>query len=393
MIVLYATLRAVKSSIFAGQMSINLSFYLILFFVLATVIQLGYWIYFLIAFLKQRTRPYKEPESVKKGMSVIIAARNEVDHLKKLIPALLQQDYEHFEVIICNDRSTDETDQLLRGYSSADHRLRYITVEQLPGHMNGKKYALTLGIRAAKNDYLILTDADCLPCSKLWIRSMASGFRQNKAIVLGYSDYKARPGFLNYFIRFETLITGLQYLSKGLLGRPFMGVGRNLAYKKSLFIENKGFIGFNDLTGGDDDLFVQRHAAHKNTEVVIGKESVTLSTPMNSIRSYIQQKIRHLAVGRFYAPFARIYTGIFAMTWEIIWGLGLVLLLTPTEPLLVIALFLIRWLIMAGTIFVATQQIGIAFNIGGIILLDLLFPIYYIFVGTVALVSKKVKWK
>src|SRR5690606_33778770 len=123
----------------------------------------------------------------------------------------------------------------------------------------GKKYGLTLGIKAASHEWILLTDADCRPNSRRWIRSMSRYFDEDTQFVLGFSPYRATAGLLNLFIRFETMLTAIQYFSFGWLGNPYMGVGRNLAYRKSKFLEEKGFNNFLHVTGGDDDLFVNQH--------------------------------------------------------------------------------------------------------------------------------------
>ena len=202
-------------------------------------------------------------------VSVIVCAHDEEQNLRDLIPLLLSQNHPDFEIIIVDDRSNDGTFDLLLQETSKDHRLRMVHVNRTPQLFNAKKYALTLGIKAAKYEWLLLTDADCRPDSKNWISSFTKHFSQTTQFVLGFSPYEKRPGILNAFIRFETLMSGIQYLSFASLGIPYMGVGRNLSYRRSKFLAEKGFNNFIKTTGGDDDLFVNQHARKANTAVCI----------------------------------------------------------------------------------------------------------------------------
>jgi glycosyltransferase involved in cell wall biosynthesis len=163
-------------------------------------------------------------------------------------------------------------------------RLKMVNIDSTPAHVNGKKYAITLGIKAAKHDWILLTDADCRPNNEQWIRVVSERCSEDKNFVLGYSAYEKRPGFLNLFIRFETLLTAIQYIGFALAGNPYMGVGRNLAYRKSVFLENKGFNNFLSVTGGDDDLFVNQHATAKNTAVVLGRRCTCEFVPKNNVK-------------------------------------------------------------------------------------------------------------
>jgi hypothetical protein len=92
----------------------------------------------------------------------------------------------------------------------------------------GKKLSITLGVKGAKFEHLILTDADCRPASRNWLKSIAENFSNEKQIVLGYGPYKKEKGFLNRLIRFDTTWIGMNYFSMALAKLPYMGVGRNL---------------------------------------------------------------------------------------------------------------------------------------------------------------------
>ena len=290
-------------------------------FLLAAGTQVCYWLFFLIG-LARIGKASKDMPSPTEGISIIVAARNELENLRKIIPALLNQNHQDFEVIIINDRSDDGSDEFLIEEEKNFQNLKALNIYDLPEHISAKKYAITLGIKAASNKQVLLTDADCIPSSDSWISEMANSFRDGKDIVLGFSAYKKLPGFLNYFIRFETLLTGIEYLASAANKLPYMGVGRNLAYKKDLFLENKGFFGYQETIGGDDDIFINKHSTSRNTAVVLSTDAITLSNPKTTFKEFWRQKIRHLHVGKSYSFKSKAGLGIFNLSWIFTWIIG-----------------------------------------------------------------------
>jgi len=359
-------------------------------FFAAIVTQVIYFTVFLIAFSrKQNISSTGNPVPV----SIIVCAHDEDHNLKELIPLLLTQDYPEFEVIIVDDRSNDSTFDYLLEETKKNHRLRMVHVNRTPSHADGKKYALTLGIRAAQYDWVLLTDADCRPHNQNWVKSMSVQMADKTQFVLGYSPYLKRPGFLNSFIRFESLITAIQYFSFALMGNPYMGVGRNLAYRKSLFLEVKGFHEFLHVTGGDDDLFVNQHARKDNTQICIGEESLMYSIPKNAWHEFFVQKIRHLSVGKFYSGGNRFWLGLFTMSWLMSWLAGLPVLFILEMPYIVLGALVLRSILLSITVHNAARHLGHVFESWMVVVLDFIYTFYYLVTGLVALLSKKVRWK
>ena len=365
-----------------------LDIFLLILFLVVIGIQLIYLTRFNLAF-----RNYEPPVLKNAGpVSILVCSQNQSKNLPKLLASLLVQEYATFEVIIVNDRSTDDSRELLEQESKKNDKLRVVNIDRLPDHVDGKKYALTLGIKAAQFDKIVLTDADCLPGSSHWLGHMASGFDDTTRIVLGYSGYEKQKGLLNYFIRFETLWTALQYISLAISGAPHMGVGRNLAYSKALVLQVKGFNGYQDVTGGDDDLFVNRNADKNNTKVVIGPGANTCSQPKRSWTAFYRQKLRHLSVGKHYSLGSKVILGLFSITHILGWVLFVLLLILGIEPIIVIASFLTRTLMLHLTLMMACKKLGEKFELWGLQILDCIFVLYYSLVGISALVTKKVKW-
>jgi len=267
--------------------------------------------YYLFFFLKLNKKSISKLDFYK-PISIIICAKNEADNLKKCLPKIFKQDYPEFEVVVVNDQSSDATESILKKFKKFYPKLVIVTIDEHIKHWPGKKFALTLGIKTAKHEYLLLTDADCLPNSSNWAKQMSSNFN-NSEIVLGFGGYKKRKGLLNKIIRFDTFNVAKQYLSYALAGFTYMGVGRNMAYKKSLFFENKGFAKHLHIISGDDDLFIQEVSNNDNVSVEIVTNAHTTSTAIESWKDWIYQKRRHFTTAPLYKAKFKILLAVILM--------------------------------------------------------------------------------
>lgn len=362
---------------------------LVAVFFAAVGAQLLYLICITSAFLRKRL----ESNTDLLPVSVLVCAHDEEFNLRQLLPELLTQHYPQFEVIVVNDRSNDGTYDFLLAETKRHPRLRMVNIVEVPPHVNSKKFALTLGIRAASFDCILLTDADCRPAGKYWISTMCRQFDNQTQFVIGFSPYQKYPGFLNLFIRFESVLTALQYFSLALLRNPYMGVGRNLAYRKSLFLEKKGFNQFLNVTGGDDDLFVNQHAKASATKVQFEPESQVFSVPKTSWGAFFKQKVRHLAVGKRYRLKHRILLGIFTLTWIITWFAGAALLIMDIKAWWIAAALVVRMIMLVIAVRTFIRQTRLPFELWAVPILDFLYSIYYISTGLVALLTKRIRWK
>jgi len=322
----------------------------------------------------------------------VVCAWNEITGLRKLLPQLFLQAHADYEVIVVDDRSSDGTYDFLIEEREQHPNLKIVRIDKTPLHLNNKKYALTLGIKAASNELILLTDADCIPESIHWAKSMTSHFDSKTDFVLGYSQYEKRPGPLNLFIRYETLQTAILYFTSIVAKRPYMGVGRNMAYRKKIFIENKGFKGYYNVVGGDDDLFVNKHATGLNTKPVFNQESIVYSTPKTTLKSYFRQKIRHLSVGKHYKFKHKIRIGIFTLSKFVTW-LSFIFLMFSTPFNLIV---LISMLVLSGIFillfYLSAKKFGDHFEIHFVPLLDILYVLYLLGFGTIALLRKRIPW-
>ncbi|HET8859161.1 glycosyltransferase [Marivirga sp.] len=329
------------------------------------------------------------------AVSVIICAHNEIENLKQNLIQFLNQDFLEFEVIVVNDRSDDESNTWLSTQETQYPHLKAVHITTTADGFNPKKYALTKGIEAAQNDIILLSDADCQPASSDWIDRMSRSFKYNTSIVLGVSLYKKRKGFLNQFIRFETLQTALLYSSFAFKKEAYMGVGRNLAYRKSFFIAKGGFNDLSAIMGGDDDLWVNRYANKENTEICTLPEALTFSNPKESWASFFQQKKRHLSVGKYYKFKDKFKLGLFHFTQSLLWII-FILGLTLGNPIdcLILSFLTLMYLVRQYVVFYHLSiKFGIKFMHYNLPVLEILFILYYWIWGIYASLTKHLKWK
>ena len=308
-----------------------------------------------------------DANGAKPGVSVIVCARNEGYNLRPYVQSLLTQDYPTYEVIIVNDGSEDDTQAVIDEYAALDKRVKTTFVPKGARVRSTKKLGLTLAAKAAQYDYLLLTDADCRPESTKWISSMMEGFGDGLRVtgdrievVLGYGAYFWEDSLLNGVIQYDTLFNGVHYLGAAATGKPYMGVGRNLAYRKETFFEHGGFTDLMTEGAGDDDLFVNKVATKNNTAVVCSRESITWSVPENRWKNWLQQKRRHLSVSGGYSakskrhllrePMAR---GLFYLLFIVLMAVGSPLVMSAAY-----VLFLLRLIVQVTMMDVCAQRLG-----------------------------------
>ncbi|MDT0648739.1 glycosyltransferase [Autumnicola edwardsiae] len=304
---------------------------LLITFLLIAAVNLTYFIsYFSFASSK-----YVAPSPSETSVSVIICCKNEAQNLNSFLPSILEQDHPNFEVILINDASLDETLEVMEKFKEIDPRIKIVDVKNNEAFWANKKYALTLGIKRAKYAHLLFTDADCAPQSKSWVSEMCRNLQQEKTIVLGYGGYvKNKSSFLNKLIRFETLLTAIQYFSYAKMGSPYMGVGRNLAYTSTLFFEQNGFANHLHLRSGDDDLFVNEAATKTNTAICDYPSAITRSVPKNSLKDWIKQKRRHVSTAKAYKKKHQFLLSLFYFSQVLFWILPVAILFTENWQIL-----------------------------------------------------------
>jgi glycosyltransferase involved in cell wall biosynthesis len=312
------------------------------FYIFVVAVQLVYYLVVFGKFSFAKT-PVATPKRI--PISVIVCAKNEAENVAAFIPLLAEQNYPDFEIVLIDDASSDDTLDIFEEFEKQYSNIRLVKVVNNEAFWGNKKYALTLGIKAATKEYLLFTDADCYPTSKNWITSMSSHFTQQKTIVLGYSGYEfVHNSFLNKLIRFENLFTAIQYFSWAKIGKPYTGAGRNLAYKKEEFYNHNGFINHIQIRSGGDDLFINEAATGQNTTISYNAESFTYSKAKTSYADWLMQRRRQLAAAKHYKISDKIQLVSFYSSQLLFFVLAVCLLSFQFQWILVLGLLVARYL-------------------------------------------------
>ena len=327
-------------------------------------------------------------------VSVIVCAHNEEDNLRQFLPGILTQHYPDFEVIVVNDFSTDDTRWVLKEMSEQYSHLKIVDIKEHIRLKHGKKFAVTMGIKAAKHQILVFTDADCVTQSDHWLTEIATAFRPETEIVLGYSPYFKHKGLLNLLIRFETSHTAMSYLSYALKGNAYMGVGRNLAYKKDLFFRNKGFATHMHIKSGDDDLFVNQNATPRNVNIVVSPESILYSVPKMTWKSYYKQKARHSGASTIYQKRHQRMLGTQLVSAVLFYvTLVLVALVFPSYWYVPLVAYLLRLLAQWAIFTRIYKKLEVKELIWWLPVVDFIYYFYICINGLFSRKKKKISWK
>lgn len=360
-------------------------------FCLICGIQLFYygWFFVRLAFFRKQSKSKSQQHPV----SVIICARDEAANLADNLPGALSQTYPStHEVIVVNHNSQDDTRYLLEEFKKTFKGLHIVNLEYEAKGIPGKKYPLSMGIREARHEVLLLTDSDCVPATEYWVEKMQDGYHDGTQIVLGYSAYKKKPGLLNKLIRFETFHSALQYLSYALAGQPYMGVGRNLSYKKELFLKNKGFSSINHVPGGDDDLFINKVANGHNTKIIIDPEAFTLSEPKKTFADWVRQKTRHYTTGKYYKARHKFLLAGYSLS-HILFYPAFILSLLYAQWAWTLAVFLLRFLVQGMVYFRSMKKLGEGDLFPFWWLLDIWMIAYYIIFAPSIWKKPRAEWR
>ena len=366
---------------------------LLLFILLCIVafIQIFYYGFFFgrLAFYK----PAPKTTSQTHAVSVVVCARDEAANLVKNLPGVLVQKYSTtHEVIVVNDNSFDESKYILEELKKEFKQMQVVELTQEAKMIPGKKFPLSIGIKTAKHEILLLTDADCVPASEDWITSMQNAYGEDTEIVLGYGAFHKKKGFLNKLIRWETFHTAIQYMSYALAGIPYMGVGRNLSYKKVVFFRQKGFSAHNHIPGGDDDLFINAAGTKTNTRINIDKDSFTLSEPASSWQQWKKQKARHYTTSKYYKPLHKFLLAAYAFVHFFFYPLLIVSALFFNWQLALIVLA-VKLLVQGIVFYKAMDKLDEKDLFPLFIFFDLWMFFYYLMFAPALLRKPKQSWK
>jgi cellulose synthase/poly-beta-1,6-N-acetylglucosamine synthase-like glycosyltransferase len=369
----------------SGIQIVILSIFLFLF-----LVQIFFYGFFFLKLAK-----YRETTShlKREGVSVVICARNEYNQLKENLPLVLMQEYPQLEIVVVNHASEDDSSDLLSNMAKQYTNLKIVEIKENLNFFDGKKFPLSIGIKSATYDIILLTDADCKPESPEWVAHMADGFTKGTEIVLGYGSYTSQSGLLNRLIRFDTVNIAMQYLSFAIAGIPYMGVGRNMSYRKTLFYEKKGFTSHYGILSGDDDLFINQAATYRNTKIEINPESFIRSQPKKSFKEWWIQKKRHLSTGRYYRWIHKLLLGLYTSSivlFYFLFGLQIILNYTIFTVLTLFALRLAIQLSVFHKILARLKEKGIWLMVP---FFEIILILINFTVTVSTLLTKESKWK
>lgn len=348
-----------------------------------------YLFYFLrVARYKAQTVQLQESPPV----SIVICARNEETNLMKFLPSILEQDYPNFEVVVVNDCSWDITGDVLEEFAKKNKNMKLVTIKEDEYYQHGKKVALMMGIKGATHDLMLLTDADCQPASNQWLKQVVARFNSGADIVLGYGPFFPTKGLLNRIIRFDAAMIGITYLGFSMAGTTYMGVGRNLAYRKKLFYKVKGFASHYHIPSGDDDLFVNEAAGGQKTSVVLEKEAFTYTEAKDTFRAWWRQKQRHLLTGKRYKFKHKFLLGLYVIAQWLFFGAFIAALILQFQWMVVTGLFALRLLIQMlifNKCFKKLDEKGLLLLVP---LLELYFLFFYPVISLARVLRRKTPW-
>ena len=349
-------------------------------------IQLYYWYYIYWGIAKYQSKG--TTNTLNQPVSVIICARNEEKNLNNSLPYVLKQTYPEFQTLIIDDDSVDKTASLIKRMQKKE---RYLTYHKVIKKKDGKKEALVSGIVKSRHSWLLLTDADCRPNSNYWIKKMTDSIQnQNIKVVLGYSPYTNNGSFIQHWIHFEGWITGVQYLSYALKGMPYMGVGRNILYHKSLITPDI-ILNHNDLSSGDDDLTVNEIATPDNTNICISKDSFVETAPSTTWSAYFRQKRRHFSTAHRYKLPQSFLLALYSISL-ILMFFSLSFLLFLKAFYIALILYLIRLILIIPIAKQLMEKLNASFKLWMFPFLDLGQCFFYILFSFAVLLPKKNSW-
>ena len=312
--------------------------FLLLFLCCILIYTLLYKIYFVQIFLQ-----YKDPSnSVKPQINTslfLVAIKNESLQIEEFLSNLeVIHNRTQNCCIIIDDYSDDLEYEKTKEIISKFEWVKLIQSKS----KKGKKHALRQVFLSYPENNFILLDADCRPISHEWLTQMQSQLNSND-IVLGYGPFFKENSFLNKLIRFEASWIAAQYFGYALRGIPYMGVGRNMAVKSTLYnILDKSIKG-KEIQSGDDDMLVQALQKDSNVGIVTTKESFVYSKAESTYTSYLNQKRRHISTSSYYKPVHKALLGGIAICQILFYPVLFISIFYLTTKVW-LSLFLIKWL-------------------------------------------------
>lgn len=344
--------------------------------VLFTQIIYYFCVYGKLIFNKKKTTIAKTADNEDlPPVSVIIATKNEEFYLKDKLAFFLEQDYPEFEVIVVNDASTDDSEYILKAFSKIYPHLKVVNIVENVNKFRGKKFPISLGIKSAKYDHLVLSCADCEPRGFNWLRAMASHFDSKNSIVLGFGAYTKRKGLFNALLQYDNITTAMNYIGLALSGHAYRGDSKNIAYKKELFYSTSGFTKHYNITLGEDDIFIKDIATAKNITVAMEPESFVTSSSKRTFKDWKGEKKNRIATFRHYKTSTKILLNLLPTTTFLFYALAITLFVLSFPYQYLILALLLKFIPQTIIYFKACRRL----DTKRIFIFAPLFEIYFLF--------------
>ena len=332
-------------------------------------------------------------------VSVVIAARNEESNILPLVNSLSKQSYpkDKFEIIIVNDRSTDNTLKILHKYKKLLTQLYVFNIKKTPLGWAAKKWALKFGIDQSNGEIILQTDADCI-VPHFWIEKIVNQFaNQNVAFVTGPSPMGSQKNFLDKLFFLDSMAQDSISAAGFTNNIALTCSGRNIAFRKLIYNEINGYIGNESIPSGDDDLLMHKiYNLNKYKMIFLLSKDIIVSTKApNTIKQFFLQRLRFASKGLLYYKMNtnisfRMILPLILLTNIFYFYYLICLLKLPSMYYLI--LLLIKNLSDLYILYNYFYSIGQSFSFLSFLFLSILHPIYIITFGILGSFIN-VKWK
>jgi glycosyltransferase involved in cell wall biosynthesis len=234
-------------------------------------------------------------------VSVVLVTKDEQENLKERLPVILEQQYPDFEVVIVNNASSDETEFVLKVFQKIYPQLKVVNLySEAPNKFLGKKYPLSIGIKSAKNDCVLLTNVNCVPNSLFWIMNMVRGLSQTRNTIIGFNFYEREKTLFNSLVQYDTIINAINYGGMALLGNPYKATGDNIIISREEFFNSGSFLSLYNVACGDMELYVNRITKGKKTSVILNEEAYIKTETPQSFSLWCRYKKRNIKTAYYY---------------------------------------------------------------------------------------------
>ena len=318
-------------------------------------------------------------------VSVIIACRNEQKNLQSNLQYIINQQYPEFEIVIVDDNSTDGTCEFVSELANAS----LLAIKIVKNDGQGKKSALSCGIRAATYEHLVFTDADCQPASERWISGMMSHFDEANPLVVGYGELSGNA-FAARFASYDATLIAMQYMGFALLGHAYMAVGRNIAYSRKLWETLGGFATHSNIASGDDDLFVREATKHIRPTVCFLPEAKTISPAKDSFVRLLRQKSRHVSSSVKYSLLDKFLSGGEIVSRTFFFAMVIAMLFVNWKIALVFVIM--RLALVMSSLAWFCRATKTSFNLLMSLIFDIFAPIFYFALLVYKIFNRKTEW-